>query len=130
MGSSISSIVNKQQGDLKAQAQDQLNDTSDSTLIPVDKILVMDYQVKAGVTSNADNIKTVITNTSKVFGNPSSDTFGPILSSGTLGSGTFGSILGPVLSSGTSVFRPVHSSTFLGPNTLDSLPVLSLALAR
>ncbi|KAJ7743290.1 hypothetical protein B0H14DRAFT_2842715 [Mycena olivaceomarginata] len=89
MGSSISSIVNKlkQQGDLKAQAEDELilsallikaalkynnfvaqvKDASDSTLIPVDKILVMNYQVNAGVTNNADNIKTAITNAGKAF---------------------------------------------------------------
>ncbi|KAJ7743294.1 hypothetical protein B0H14DRAFT_2406990 [Mycena olivaceomarginata] len=85
MGSTISSLVNKQQGDLKTQAEDQLNalltmadlkynnfmaqvkDTSNSTLIPVDKILVMDYQVTAGVTSNPDDIKNAITKAGKAF---------------------------------------------------------------
>ncbi|KAJ7321875.1 hypothetical protein DFH08DRAFT_818251 [Mycena albidolilacea] len=65
MGSSISSIINKQQGDLKAQAKDQLNvllTMADlNALIPVDKILVMNYN------SLPDNIETVITNTGKVF---------------------------------------------------------------
>ncbi|KAF8185836.1 hypothetical protein K438DRAFT_1973680 [Mycena galopus ATCC 62051] len=79
MGSSISSIIDKQNADLKAQAQDQLNalltmadlkyttflttvkDTSDSTMIPIDKILLMDHAVNAGVTNNTQNIQTAIT---------------------------------------------------------------------
>jgi hypothetical protein len=45
----------------------RVKDASDSTLIPVDKILVMNYQVNAGVTNNTDNIKTAITNAGKAF---------------------------------------------------------------
>ncbi|KAK7013654.1 hypothetical protein R3P38DRAFT_2410067, partial [Favolaschia claudopus] len=85
MGSTISSVVNQQNEQMKAQAQDQLNalltmadlkftnfmatvkDTSDSTLIPVDKILVMDHQVNAGVTNNADNIKNAISSAARAF---------------------------------------------------------------
>ncbi|KAJ7140594.1 hypothetical protein C8R43DRAFT_892774 [Mycena crocata] len=85
MGSSVSAMINKQQGELKAQAQDQLNalltmadlkftafmdsvkDRDDSSTIPIDKILVMDHSVHAGVTNNADNIKNAVTNAGKAF---------------------------------------------------------------
>ncbi|KAJ7749359.1 hypothetical protein B0H14DRAFT_3513626 [Mycena olivaceomarginata] len=45
----------------------QVKEMLDSTPIPVNKILVMDYQVNARVTNTTDNIKTVITNTGKTF---------------------------------------------------------------
>ncbi|KAJ7140595.1 hypothetical protein C8R43DRAFT_829520, partial [Mycena crocata] len=85
MGSSVSSLVNGQQADMKAQAQDQLNalllmadlkytnflntvkDTTDNTMIPVDKILLKDHEENAGVSNNADNIKKAITSAGKAF---------------------------------------------------------------
>ncbi|KAJ7252195.1 hypothetical protein C8J57DRAFT_1077533 [Mycena rebaudengoi] len=85
MGSSLSAMIDKQQADMKAQAQDQLNalltmaelkytnflktvkDTTDKTLIPVDKILRMDHIVNAGVTNNSENIKKAISSVGKDF---------------------------------------------------------------
>lgn len=78
MGSTLSSIIDKQNEDMKAQARDQLNalltmadlkyqnfmasvkDTSDSTLIPIDKLLLMDHQVSASVSQNSQNIQGAI----------------------------------------------------------------------
>ncbi|KAJ7252194.1 hypothetical protein C8J57DRAFT_1137865, partial [Mycena rebaudengoi] len=85
MGSSLSAMIDKQQADMKAQAQDQLNalitmadlkftafmntvkDTSDDTMIPIDKILIMDHTVNAGVTNNSENIKKAVTGAGKAF---------------------------------------------------------------
>jgi hypothetical protein len=78
-------MVAQQQAEMKAQAQDQLNalvtmgdlkfqafmdvvkSRDDDTLIPVDKILVMDHTINAGVTNNADNIKRAVTSAGKAF---------------------------------------------------------------
>jgi DNA anti-recombination protein RmuC len=79
MGSSISSVIEQQQEAMKAQAQDQLQalltmatvkqniflktlkDSTDNTLIPVDKILEQGHSVQAGVSSDASNLKNAIT---------------------------------------------------------------------
>ncbi|KAJ7835866.1 hypothetical protein B0H13DRAFT_1913356 [Mycena leptocephala] len=85
MGQAISSIIADQNGDLKAQAQDQLNalltmadlkysnfiasvkDSSDNTLIPIDKLLLMNHSVSAAVTQNTTNITDAITAAAKGF---------------------------------------------------------------
>ncbi|KAJ7020834.1 hypothetical protein C8F04DRAFT_1274446 [Mycena alexandri] len=85
MGSAISSIVDKQQADMKAQAQDQLNalltmadlkyqnfiatvqNIDDHTLIPIDKIIIKDHTVSAGVTSDSSNLKNAISGAVKDF---------------------------------------------------------------
>nr|GAT47668.1 predicted protein [Mycena chlorophos] len=85
MGSTISAIVNQQNGDLKNQAQDQLNalltiadlkfnafmstvkDTSDNTLIPVDKILLMDHVVNAGVSQDTSALTNAIKTAAGAF---------------------------------------------------------------
>ena len=44
-----------------------VKDTADSTLIPVDKILMRDWAVNAGVTNNPDNIKKAISDAAGAF---------------------------------------------------------------
>ncbi|KAJ7020833.1 hypothetical protein C8F04DRAFT_1241699 [Mycena alexandri] len=85
MGSSISAMINQQQAEMKAQAQDQLNalltmadlkyqnflgtvkEKMDRSTVPVDKILILDHSVHAGVTNNADNLKKTVSTAGKAF---------------------------------------------------------------